>query len=140
MVTDLTRAERQGICKLQELEAEPRCWRSFSEMGGRVVLRPDLFVDLLDDDYSYRFFIEVDMASESLPVVIRKCQVYEQYYRSGIEQAAHEVFPRVCWLVPNEVRAERLGQALERHPNLGPEMFLIATGDQLLATLLGGSS
>ena len=58
-------------------------------------------------EYELRWFIEVDRASESVPVVVRKCRLYADYYQSGKEQASSGgVFPRVCWIVPDETRAD----------------------------------
>ena len=45
-------------------------------------------------EYELRWFIEVDRTSESLPVIVRKCRLYADYYQSGQEQAAQAVsFP-----------------------------------------------
>ena len=53
-------------------------------------------------EYELRWFIEVDRGSESLPVIVRKCRLYADYYQSGREQAnGGGVFPRVCWIVPD---------------------------------------
>ena len=93
------------------------CWREFSGLGGRRWLRPDAFLVLGVGDYELRWFIEVDRASESLPTVLRKCRLYADYYQSGKEQAAHGgVFPRVCWIVPDEPRAERVRAAIAARP------------------------
>jgi hypothetical protein len=44
-----------------------------------------------------------------LPVVVRKCRLYADYYQAGVEQArSGGVFPRVCWIVLDEARAERV--------------------------------
>ena len=44
-------------------------WREFPGLGGRRWLRPDMFLALGVGAYELRWFIEVDRASESLPVV-----------------------------------------------------------------------
>ena len=78
--------------------------------------------------YELRWFIEVDRASESLPVVVRKCRLYADYYQSGKEQAAQRRrFPRVCWVVPDELRAERLRQAIARDRTLPERLFVVTT-------------
>jgi hypothetical protein len=139
LVVDLNVAARRGLLDLLDLQAEPRCWREFSGMGGRRLLRPDAFVALGSGGYELRWFIEVDRASESLPVIVRKCRLYADYYQSGKEQAAHGgVFPRVCWVVPDELRAERLRQAIARNRQLPERMFVVTTSEGALRTLTAG--
>jgi Replication-relaxation len=136
LVVDLTVAARRGLLDLLVCEAEPRCWRQFSGVGGRQVLRPDAFVVLGSGAYELRWFIEVDRASESLPVIVRKCRLYVDYYQSGTEQAAHGgVFPRVCWSVPDESRAERLRRAIARERGLPVGLFVVTTSEQVVMTL-----
>jgi hypothetical protein len=135
LVVDLSVAARQGRLDVLEVQAEPSSWRQFSGLGGRQWLRPDAFVVLGVGDYELRWFIEVDRASESLPVVLRKCRLYADYYQSGKEQASGGVFPRVCWVVPDEQRAERLRHAIGRDRQLPERLFEVTIGDNALATL-----
>lgn len=46
LVVELTMAERAGRCEVLRVEGEPDCWRTFSGVAGRVLLRPDLAVTL----------------------------------------------------------------------------------------------
>ncbi len=136
LVVDLRVAARRGALDVLEAQAEPSCWRQFSGLAGRQWLRPDAFVVLGVGEYELRWFIEVDRASESLPVVVRKCRLYADYYQSGNEQAAHGgVFPRVCWVVPDEKRAEQLRSAIARDKQLPEGLFVVTTSEQALATL-----
>jgi hypothetical protein len=136
LAVDLTLAERAGQCEILKLQAEPDCWRTFSGVAGRVLMRPDMEVTLGIGEYEVGYFIEVDRGTEHLPALLRKCHGYEAYYRSGREQDAHGVFPRVLWIVPDELRAERLRQALQRDHRLTKGLFLISTTDQRLESLL----
>jgi hypothetical protein len=105
-------------------------------MGGRRWLRPDAFVVLGSGGYELRWFIEVDRSSESLPVIVRKCRLYADYYQSGKEQASGGgVFPRVCWIVPDETRAERLREAIARDRRLPERLFVVTTTAQAVTTL-----
>jgi hypothetical protein len=135
LVVDVTVAARQGSLDLLDCQAEPRCWREFSGPGGRRLLRPDAFLALGVGEYELRWFIEVDRASESLPVVVRKCRLYADYYQSGKEQANGGVFPRVCWIVPDETRAERLQSAIIRDRALPEGLFVVTTSEQAVTTL-----
>ena len=136
LIVDVTVASRCGLLDLLDVQPEPRCWREFSDMGGRRLLRPDTFLALGSGEYELRWFIEVDRASESLPVVVRKCRLYADYYQSGKEQAAQGgVFPRVSWIAPDELRAERLRQAIARDRQLPERLFVVTTSEQAVAVL-----
>jgi hypothetical protein len=126
---------RSGAFDLVELQAEPRCWRRFSNLGGPTILRPDLFVSLGIGDLEHRLFIEVDRGSEHLPTLVRKCQLYAAYYRTGIEQDAHGVFPRICWVLPSERRAQQLTRAIDRSARLVDGLFIVTTTERVLAAV-----
>jgi hypothetical protein len=136
LVVDVTVAARQGSLDLLDCQAEPRSWREFSGPGGRRLLRPDAFLALGVEEFELRWFIEADRASESLPVIVRKCRLYADYYQSGKEQASGGgVFPRVCWIVPDETRAARLLSAIARDRALPEGLFVVTTSEQAVATL-----
>jgi hypothetical protein len=140
LVVNASVAARRGLLDLLDAQAEPRCWRQFSGPGGWCWLRPDVFLALGSGEYELRWFIEVDRNSESLPVVVRKCRLYADYYQSGKEQAAHGgVFPRVCWVVPDEERAERVRGAIGRDGTLPKRLFVVATSAQALDALRGAT-
>ncbi len=135
LIVDITVASRRGLLDVLEAQAEPRCWREFGGFDGRR-LRPDAFLALGSGDYELRWFIEIDRSSESLPVIVRKCQLYADYYQSGNEQAAHGgVFPRVCWIAPDEVRAERVRRAIARDRQLRVQLFVVTTAELALDVL-----
>lgn len=139
LAVDLTLAARHGQVELLAFQAEPESWREFSGLGGRRWLRPDGFVVLGSGEYELRWFIEIDRASESLPTVLRKCRLYADYYQSGVEQAtsgSDGVFPRVAWVVPDEVRAERLREAIGQEGRLPQGLFVVTTSQQAV-TMLG---
>ncbi len=140
LVVDLTVASRRGLLDVLVCQAEPRCWRTFSGPGGRLLLRPDVFLALGVGDYEYRWFIEVDRDSESVPVVLRKCRLYASYYQTGQEQAVRGgTFPRVCWVVPDEQRAERLQRAIAHDRQLLDQLFMVTTTERAVAALMGGT-
>jgi hypothetical protein len=141
LVVDVTAAARRGRLDVLDVQAEPHCWRQFSGIGGRRLLRPDVLLALGSGEYELRWFIEVDRSSESLPVIVRKCHLYADYYQSGKEQAAHGgVFPRVCWIVPDELRAERLRYAIARDRKLPERLFVVTAVVGALDVLRGAAS
>jgi hypothetical protein len=136
LVVDVTVAARRGVVDVLACEAEPRSWREFSGIGGWRWLRPDAFLALGSGEYELRWFIEIDRSSESLPVIVRKCRLYADYYQSGTEQIAHGgIFPRVCWIVPDEKRAGRLSLAIGRDRQLPAGLFVVTTSERALLTL-----
>lgn len=136
LVVDLTLAQRARRLELLACQSEPRCWRTFSRLGARFMLRPDLLVSLGVGEYELRWFVEIDRATESLPTVLRKCRLYLDYYQSGQEQAAKgSVFPRVCWIAPDEQRAERLRVAIASDRHFPERLFVVTHDAQSVATL-----
>ncbi|HTW43115.1 MAG TPA: replication-relaxation family protein [Solirubrobacteraceae bacterium] len=135
VVVDVSLAVRDGAIESVEYESEPKCWRVWSGISGRRLLRPDLALALGVDGYELRWFCEVDRATESLSTVLGKCRLYVEYYQAGGEQAKHGVFPRVCWVVPDDERAERLKEAIARERQFPGGLFTVATSEQAVQAL-----
>jgi hypothetical protein len=113
LVVRLREAERAGRLELLAADAEPACWRTYSgPLGGRLVLKPDLFVRCGAGSYEDRWFVEVDRATEAAATITGKGRQYLAHFRSGAEQRSHGVYPRVLWSVPDVARAEVVAEAL----------------------------
>lgn len=138
LVVDLTSAEQRGRLEILTVEGEPACWRTLPALG-RSVLRPDLFIAIGAADLEYRWFVEVDRGTHHRPALLRKAQLYESYYRSGIEQASGEVFPRVAWITPDATRAARLREAFGGE-EFSEGLLLVTTADKAIAVLSGGQA
>ena len=118
------------------VETEPTSWRRYTGPGGEPRwLQPDLAVVIHLTDFSDRWFIEVDLGTESLPTLLKKCGQYEAYRASGIEQETHGAFPLVLWMFNRSDRAEKLKAAILRSPRLTPELYRFATADTVQAVL-----
>lgn len=140
LITDLIITSRSGRADILQLQPEPTCWRSATTgLGVPTIVRPDLFVAIGVGDYEHRRFIELDLGTEHLPTLLRKCQAYEAYYRSGTEQAQHDVFPKVLWLMHTVDRATRLTTAITSDSRLTPALFVVTTTDEALRELIGGA-
>lgn len=123
------------------VEVEPASWRRYQGPAGEPRwLQPDLYAEITTADFLDRHFIEVDLGTESLPTLLGKCDQYEQYRRSGVEQARHGSFPIVLWLLTSPERARKLEQALARSSTLTAAMFRFATPATLTQVLAGGSA
>nr|WP_264086434.1 replication-relaxation family protein [Amycolatopsis lexingtonensis] len=116
--------------------AEPLCWRRFPGSGGEVVsLKPDAYVCVERDGYELTNFVEVDMATESLPTIQRKLTVYVAYWRSGTEQAARGVFPRTWWTVPTPARRDAIQSVIRRLPAEAHDLFAVCLTDEAVSHL-----
>jgi Replication-relaxation len=136
----LVSAARIGRLELLTVQIEPQCWRSYTGLGGqREVLKPDLFAVTASGEFEDHWFIEIDRATESLPVLIRQCQQYESYRRSGIEQASTGLFPRVLWVVPDNNRVAQLRAALAGARTFDRDLFQVTTPDELIDHMTGGA-
>ena len=142
-VADVHLALRQ-MTSTSELSAvdvavEPASWRRYSGSGGEARwLQPDLAATVSTFEYDDRWFIEVDLGTESLPTLLKKCGQYEAYRSSGIEQDATGGFPLVLWVFTKPQRVEQLARMVLRSPRLTPQLFRYADPTTLLDVLRGG--
>lgn len=137
----LVTASRAGRLELVGYKPEPVCWRRYLGAGGhREVLKPDLALTTAIGEYEDDWSVEVDRATESLPTLLRKCRQYEQYRRSGHEQATRGVFPRVVWVLPDEPRRVRLADALRHARDLPQGLFRLCVAEGLVAVLARGAA
>lgn len=115
LYVNLSEQAHRGDVRLRTYDGEPAAWRRYpSPSGAAAVLKPDAFVQLDVGPYERSAFIEIDMGTESLPTVSRKCAAYASFFRTGIEQRAHGLFPLVLWLVPSEARLIKVQEVIDR--------------------------
>ena len=127
--------DAEGV-ELLSFEPEPECWRPYmAGFGARQVLKPDAFLKLATAEYELSWFIEQDMATEALTTIKAKALRYHEYFRTGIEQAARGVFPRVLWIVPDPRRAEAVRETLAQLPTDAHRLFAVATTAEVPALL-----
>jgi hypothetical protein len=66
---------------------EPDSWRRYIGIGGEPRwLQPDRAATVSTGRWTDRWFIEIDLGTESLPTLLGKCGYYETYRQTGIEQ------------------------------------------------------
>jgi hypothetical protein len=137
LVVRMEEAARRGDLELIEApQTEPECWRSFlAGFGGRVVLRPDLFVRIGAGTLEDRWFVEVDMATEASGTLTAKFKRYLAHYRSGREQHEHGIYPRVLWAVPHGRRAAQVGEVLRRQPVEAQRLLSVCLLDEVVQRL-----
>ncbi len=136
LVVRMEESARRGDLDLIEAQSEPECWRGFlTGFGGRVILKPDLFVRVGVGALEDRWFIEVDLASEASGTLLAKMKRYLAHYRSGSEQREHGIYPRVLWAVPNERRIAQIDTALRRLPAEAKRLFTVCLLDEVIGRL-----
>lgn len=135
-LTEICR-EQHGM-KLTALQSEPECWRTYSEYSAVLSLKPDLFAITVSGQYEDRWFIEVDLATESPAKIIDKCERYHKYYRSGLEQQETGVFPLTVWIVPTVERKDKLIKHIRDAFDKQPRLFAVITKDELEALVCQG--
>lgn len=107
-----------------EVHTEPDCWRRYAGPGGESRwLQPDLYARVATAAFEDRWFIEVDLGTESLPTLVSKCRQYDDYRASGIEQSRTGNFPLVLWVFSKPSRIDQLRRAVLRSQRLHPGMF-----------------
>lgn len=134
----LCEAEQRGDVELISFTAEPGCWRTWrTPLGVEVTLKPDAHLVLGVGLSEAHWWVEVDRATESLPRILTKCRTYLDYWRTGIEEAATGVFPKVLWVAPNERRRDQLVKVVRR---LGADdrLLFAATTDELASAVMAG--
>jgi hypothetical protein len=137
----LTVASRQQAIEFTACDTEPDSWRRYLGAGGQPeILKPDLYLVTATGDYEDFFFTEIDRGTESLPTLVRKCQQYEQYRRTGHEQHGSGVFPRVLWVLPDDVRLAKLQAALNQARRLDHDLFRLTTPDKVVSAVTGGAA
>lgn len=123
----LVEIQGAGDAELLTFDGEPACWRRFTDSSGETtILKPDAYVRLGVGEFERSAFVEVDMASESLPTIQRKCRAFIAYWRTGLEQQREGVFPLVLWLVPDDQRRLRLVDVMGRLATEAQALFRVA--------------
>lgn len=135
-LTELCREGRET--KLSTLQLEPECWRTYSEYGSMLSLKPDLFATTISGQYEDCWFIEVDLDTESPTKIIDKCERYHKYYRSGLEQQEAGVFPLTVWIVPTVERKKQLIYHIRKAFDKQPRLFAVITADELPGLICDG--
>lgn len=122
---------REHESEITALQLEPECWRPYSSAGVTCSLKPDLYAAAMSEEYEYRYFMEVDLDTESPAKIIEKCRKYHAYYRSGLEQEASEMFPLTVWIVPDAARKATLIRQMKEAFDKQAKLFAVITCDEL---------
>lgn len=118
---------------------EPRSWRNYlGRQGIMETLRPDIEVTIHSPEFTDRYFIEVDRATENPARVLNTTKNYGAYQASGEEQKASGSFPALVWLVPTAKRQAQIRRYLSREPDLPSDFWLTLQLDELPSLVRDG--
>lgn len=134
----LCEAKREGALELLTFEPEPESWRRFAgPSGGMQTLKPDAYARVGLGEYEYRYFVEIDCGTEGRGALTVQAKAHLAYFRSGVEQAEHGVFPRIAWITTTERRAALIADVCGRLPAEAWPLFAVTTPDRARALFLG---
>ena len=144
----LLKAHRAELIELVDSTVEPGAWRHYVGLGGaRLTPKPDLYAETASppgSDMVHAWFVEIDLGTESITTLLRKCRAYESYRQSGVEQTRSGGFPLVVWSVSHtdekrgKSRRAAFLDAIAHDRSLTAELFRVVRPDELVPTLLGG--
>jgi len=121
---------------VMDIQFEPNCWRSYR---GNT-LKPDLYAVTSDGEYEDSWFFELDLATEAPSRIVAKCEQYQDYYRSRIEQSDYGVFPKVVWIIPTAKRRDSLQGHIRQSAALTDTgIFVFILPDELEALIRKGA-
>jgi hypothetical protein len=137
----LRTAARQHEIELVTFDTEPVCWRPhLGSSGSRLTLKPDAYAVTASGEFEDHWYLEIDLGTESLPTLLRKCGQYEVFRRTGRDQHDRGITPIVVWLVSTTARASKLTAAIRGARSLDTDLFRITTRDGLLDVIRGGAA
>jgi hypothetical protein len=122
LYTGLVEQTRGTDMELQTFEAEPACWWPDGLHG---YLKPDALAVLRGQRRRDSWWIEMDMATESLATIRKKAQTYFDFLERG-QLGPRRVMPWVIFATPDEKRVALITKLLESLPAM-PAKLLRAT-------------
>jgi hypothetical protein len=135
----LAETARSATIKLVSFQAEPACWRQFSEGYGQLTtLKPDAYLQLLSADYESHFYVEIDQGTESPATLERKLAVYYHFWLAGGAEQTNGVMPLVIWIVPDGRRLEVVRQVLGRQSGELRNLHRVVVADEAVKRLVEG--
>lgn len=113
LYVELTAAAREGHLELIGFVGEPEAWRTYNVGARAVTLKPDAYAEWFDAEWHSNAFFEIDLGSEHPARLTAKSEQYVEYWRTGLEQQASDVFPQVIWLAADKRRTTTIAAAIE---------------------------
>ncbi len=131
LYVDLVTRSRSARWVVEGFQAEPEAWVK-NGLGGW--LKPDAYVKLRSGAITDYWWIEVDLATESLPTVRRQLLAYLDFVARG-QLGPDGIYPRVLIGVPAERRLRALRALCMQLPEPASVMFRVAELKHMAAVL-----
>lgn len=122
---------RGGGFTLADFAAEPSCWWPDGQGGW---LKPDAYAVLSSQDFDEHVWLEVDLATESLPALRRQLLAYLDFVHRG-ERGPAAVVPRVLVAVPHKARVQAVADLVAGLPAPAAELFVLNKHEDAVQTL-----
>lgn len=126
----LAELARSAGFTLEQFQAEPASWWS-NGLGGYI--KPDAYAVLATDDFRDHWWIELDLATESLPTVKNQLLAYLDFAHRG-QLGPDQIVPRVAVATTTPQRRKAIAAMAERLPSPAVELFhIVQTGELVLS-------
>ncbi|WIG58299.1 MAG: hypothetical protein OJF49_001044 [Ktedonobacterales bacterium] len=132
LYVSLVEQARLHAASVVSFAAEPACWWP-SGLGGYV--KPDGYTRLALGTVRDHWWIEVDLATESLPTIKRKLSVYLDFVQRG-QLGPHGVVPRVLVSTVSPERRDAVRTIVAHLPEPASALFQVVTQLEAVATML----
>lgn len=132
LYVQLLEAERASKLMLTQFLAEPATWHPDGRGG---VIKPDAYVRVQASDLEDAYWVEVDLATESIPTLRRKLLAYLEFALSG-GVGPDGIMPRVIVTVPHDRRLAAVRDLVEALPVPAAELISVVLHDQAVASMI----
>jgi len=128
----LVEQARMQRAHLIAFEAEPASWWP-NGLGGFI--KPDAYTLLALGHVREHWWIEVDLATESLPTIKRKLLAYLEFVERG-QLGPNGIVPRILLSCSASTRCTTLRSVVSKLPSPASELFVALTDHQAAAHVL----
>jgi hypothetical protein len=132
LYAQLVDTARQQGARVMSYVVEPASWWR-NGLGG--YLKPDAYAVLALGNVREHWWIEVDLATESLPTIGRKLQAYLDFVARG-QLGPGDLVPRVLVTAITRARASAVQTVMARLPAPAPALFVVASEHTAASYLL----
>jgi hypothetical protein len=134
VLADLVTATSEGSGgQIETFITEPGSWWP-DGLGGQ--LKPDAYAALRHNDTRDHWWIETDLATESLPTLIRKLERYVDFARRG-QYGPGRVVPRLLVSAISDQRLGAVKAACDRLPDPAPQQIVVVRDRDAALAMLG---
>jgi hypothetical protein len=129
--THITECAREYGFALARFQAEPASWWA-NGLGG--YLKPDAYARLTNGEVTDHWWLELDLATESLPAVKRQLASYVDFWDRG-QEGPGGIMPLVAVATTTPERKQAIASLVEKFPSAPPDLFSVVQTDELASSL-----